>query len=163
MTANVKHHLNGGSMSETLFSICCFYINTSWTKAVMHKPPVAELKAARIYFKRETRCLAARPTSDAIILKHETLASIFHVWRIGCLEGSCATDMRPRRSGSLKGAPTVESSSCYRNFSKFPNTNRQAEGGGWERSSLFFFLMQQTGGRLLVQCPWTGALWHELP
>lgn len=66
---------------------CCFYINASWTKPVVHKPPVAELKAARIYFqepaKRETRRLASRSASDAIILKHETLASIFHVWRIG--------------------------------------------------------------------------------
>lgn len=116
-------------------------MNTSWTKAVMHKPPLAELKAARIYFKdpakRETRCLAACPTSDTIILKHETLTSIFHVWRIGCLESSGATDMRPRRSGSLKGAPTVESSSCYRNFSKFPNTNRQAEGEDG-KGALFF-------------------------
>lgn len=139
-------------------------MNTSWTKAVVHKPRVAELKAARIYFKepakREKRRLAARSTSDAIILKHETLATIFHVWRIGFLESSCATDMRPRRSGSLKGAPRVESSSCYRNFSKFPNTNRQAEGEDGKGARFF---PQQIGARLLVQCPWMGALWHELP
>lgn len=58
---------------------------------MVHKPLVAELKAAWIYFKepakRETRRFAAHSTNDAIILKHETLASIFHVrwlgfWRV---------------------------------------------------------------------------------
>lgn len=62
----------------------------------MRKPLVAELKVAQVYFeepaKRETRRLAARSTSDVIILKHETLASVFHVWRIGFLE----RDMRPK-------------------------------------------------------------------
>lgn len=85
---------------------------------MVRKPLVAELKAAQIYFKepakRETRRLTAHSTSDAIILKHETLVRIFHVQG----NGFCATDMRLRRSGSLKGAPVVESLSCYRNFSK---------------------------------------------
>lgn len=58
---------------------------------MVRKPLVAELKARRIKepAKRETRRLAARSTSDAIILKHETLVRIFHVRGIGFGEELC--------------------------------------------------------------------------
>lgn len=84
------------------------------------------------------------------------------------LERSCATDMRLRRSGSLKGAPAVESSSCYRNFSKCKytemenglliwqgqNTNREAEGeAGKKDSFFFFFLFLLAANRWPSPCP----------
>lgn len=62
--------------------------------------------------------------------------------------------MRLRRSGSLKGAQAVESSSCYRNFSKCKyaelqngpliwqgqNTNREARGEDGKKNPSPFFL-----------------------
>lgn len=130
----------------TCFSICCFPITASCTKPLVSKPLLAELQAVPFYFKepakRETQHLVSRSSSDA---------SIFHVMADQILESCCATDMRLRRSESLRGAPAVESSSCYCSFSECTYTemqngpliwqgqspNREA-GGGWERIFFFF-------------------------
>lgn len=72
-------------MSEGSFLYAAFILMRPGPKPWCVNPWVAELKAVRIFFKEpvktETRCLAAHTTSGAIILKHETPASIFHVRR----------------------------------------------------------------------------------
>lgn len=73
------------------------------------------------------------------------------------------TDMRLRRSGSLKGAQTVEASSCYRNFSKCKYAaaadlarakhKQTGRGGGWEKGLFVLFFFFLAANRRPSPCP----------